>query len=227
MVFKNKSLGPSARVNLAALDHLRLSDEARSHRYVAVDLETTGLNFEQDRIISLGALRIVQGRILLGEFFNELVNPGQSIPPASIKIHGIVPDMVAEARPIGEVLDDFLVFLGGDIIVAHHARFDLRFLNRVMRSRYRFSLQNAGVDTALLCREVFYRKYPYADTLRNDAKKYDLDSLAGQLGIEIHDRHTSLGDALAAAMIFQRVLRWLEESGSKSLSTLLHLAGVF
>ena len=226
-LYRKKRLHPLAQINLAALDQLRLSEEARSHRYVVVDLETTGLDFTQDSILSLSAIRVVNGRIRIGETLDELVNPGVSIPLSSIKIHGIVPEMVAKARPISEILDDFLSFLGVDVIVAHHARFDLSFLNKVMRSRYGFSLQNAGLDTALMCRELFSRNVSKAYAMKDGGNEYGLDSLARQLGVEIHERHTSLGDALATAMIFQRGLSWFEEMGSKSLRNLLHLAGVF
>jgi DNA polymerase-3 subunit epsilon len=226
-LYRNKRLNPLAQINLAALGQLRLSEEARSHRYAVVDLETTGLDFNRDRILSLSAVRVAKGRIRLGEVFEQLVNPGRGIAPSSVKTHGIVPDMVAEARPIEEVFDDFLSFLGADIIVGHHVRFDLRFLNRVMRARHGFSLQNAGVDTALMCREIFLRKDPDSYFAVKDQHRYDLDSLAKRLGIDIYNRHTSSGDALATAMIFQRGLNWLEELGSRSLRNLLRLAGVF
>jgi DNA polymerase-3 subunit epsilon len=199
---KGKALKAAAQNNLTALDHLSLSDKARSFRYVVVDLETTGLDFRHDRVVSVGAFRVVEGRVCLGDMFNDLVNPGRDIPPTSIKIHGIVPDMVAEARPLGEVFDDFLAFLGVDILVAHHAFFDLRFIDRIMKQNHGFPLQNLVLDTVSMCRAIAFppHRYPYGINLEN--RRYSLDALAKHFGIEIQQRHTALGDALAAAMIY-------------------------
>jgi DNA polymerase-3 subunit epsilon len=224
---KAKALHPLARTNLGALDHLNLSLTARSYRYVVVDLETTGLSLSHDRVVSVGAFRVVEGRVRLGDLFNELVNPGRNIPPSSIKIHGIVPDMVAEARPAWEVFDAFLAFLGVDILVAHHASFDLNFLNKVMRRSYGFPIQNLVLDTVPLCREIAFppHRYPYGINLNQ--RRYGLDQVAKHFGIKIYQRHTSIGDALATAMVFQRILARLENGSSGILRDLVRAGGVF
>ena len=191
-----------------------------------VDLETTGLNLAHDRVVSVGAYRMVEGHIRLGEVFNELVNPGRDIPPSSIKIHGIVPDLVAEARSAWEVFKDFLPFLGVDVLVAHHARFDLHFINKVMRRSFGFPLQNLVLDTVLACRAIAFPPDPYPYGIDLDHRQYSLYNVAKYFGIEIHQRHTALGDALATAMIFQRILVRLEEMGRDSLRNLIKVAGV-
>ncbi|UCF92252.1 MAG: 3'-5' exonuclease, partial [Desulfobacterales bacterium] len=139
--FRSRGLPPPARDNLKALDHVDLSRPANAYRYVAVDVETTGLNRRRDCVVSIGAVRIFEGRILLGQVFNEMLNPGRELPRASIELHGIVPGRLAQARLAGEVLGDFLAFLGVDILVAHHAGFDLHFLNKLMKQHYGFPLQ--------------------------------------------------------------------------------------
>lgn len=224
---KGKQLHPLAQNNLTALDHLNPSRKARSCRYVVVDLETTGLNLTHDRVLSVGAVRILEGRIRLCDMFNELVNPGRDIPPTSVKIHGIVPADVANARPAWEIFDDFLAFLGVDIIVAHHATFDLHFLNRVMRQTHGFPLQNLVLDTVSMCRAIAFppHRYPYGINLNHTS--YSLESVAKHFGIQIHERHTALGDALATAMIFQRILARLEKGGPGLLRTLIKVAAVF
>ncbi len=224
---KGKGLQPVAQTNLTALDHLKLSRKARSYRYVVFDLETTGLNLRHDRVVSIGAFGVVDGHVRLGDMFNELVNPGRDIPPASIKVHGIVPDMVAEARAVEEVFDDFLAFLGVDILVAHHAFFDLRFIDKAMRRRHAFPLQNLVLDTVAMCRAIAFppHRYPYGINL--DDRRYSLDALAKHFGIEVQQRHTALGDALATAMIFQRILARLEKRGPGQLHNLVDVASVF
>jgi len=224
---RGKTLHPSARKNLTALDHLELFHKARSCRYVVVDLETTGLSLTHDRVVSVGAFRIVEGRIRLGEVFSELVNPGRNIPPASIKVHGIVPDMVMDARPAREVLDAFLTFLGADILVAHHASFDLYFINKVMRQAHGFSVQNLVLDTVALCREIAFppHRYPYGIHLNN--MKCSLDAIADHFDIEVYQRHTAVGDALATAMVFQRILAQIEKRRSGLLRDLVKAGGIF
>lgn len=218
-----KQLPPMARANLQALDHLQWFALARDYRYVVVDLETTGLDPTKDRVVSVGAFRIVNGRIRLGEIFSELVNPGRDIPAESIKVHAIVPDQIKDARPAWEVFDDFLEYLGHDILVAHYACFDLHFINWVMRERYGFRLQNLVIDTVLMCRTALIEPDPYG--VRVGAKRCSLDSLAEKYGISVPERHTAIGDALATALIFQRLLPELERAGWRTLKDLVEAAG--
>ena len=223
---KHRNLNPLARKNLGALDNLNASAKARSLRYVVVDLETTGLDLNRDRVVSLGAFRVAEGRIRLGDMFNELVNPEHEISHSSIKTHGIVPDMVAESRLATEVFEDFLAFLGADVLVAHHARFDLHFMNKVIQRRHGFPLQNLVIDTALLCKGLKFLPPPYPMSIRFEDELYSLDSLAEHFDIEIYPRHSALGDALATAMIFQRMLAFLERGGKGLLRNLVHMGGV-
>ena len=150
----NRPLHPVALKNLKALDSLDGSRPARSYSYVAVDLETTGLDLSQSRILSIGAVRIREGRIHMVRMFNQLVNPGMDIPPESITIHGIVPEMVKNAPSGPEVINLFLEYLGDDILMAHHAAFDLNFLNLLMLGCHGFYLQNLVIDTRLLYRHI-------------------------------------------------------------------------
>lgn len=231
---KNRPVSPVGRENLRAREHLSLFQPARSYSYVVVDLETTGLEVKTDRVLSIGAIRIKSGRIRMGDMFNIFVNPERDIPSAAIKVHGIVPDMVKDAATAGEAMDEFLAFLGHDIMVAHHAAFDLAFINRMMSDRHGFILQNMVVDTVPLCQQVilpqFYTpmrrhkrlsagRFGHIPMQKNDQNS--LDHIANHLGIQIYKRHSAVGDALAAAMIFQRALSRLEKAGRGKL---VHLA---
>lgn len=220
-----RKINPLAERNLHALERLRPRDPAASHRYVVVDLETTGLDPSKDRVVSVGAFRVVNGRVRLGEVFSELVNPGRDIPADSIMVHAIVPDMIADARPAWEVFEDFLQYLGDDILVAHHARFDMYFINWVMREQYGFRLQNLVVDTVLMCRHALLEPDPYGQ--RRGARRCSLDALAERFGVHVPERHTAIGDALATALIFQRLLLELERAGWKTLAELAKVAGVW
>lgn len=220
----HRRLPDEARANLLVLDGLNGRASVLKQRYVVVDLETTGLNHNRDRVVSVGAFRVVDGHIRLGEVFNELANPGRGIPVESIKVHGITPDNIRDARPAWEVFRDFLDYLGRDIVVAHFARFDMFFLNRVMRAQYGMRLQNLVVDTVLMCRAALIEPDPYGQ--KKGAKRCSLDALAARYGLEVPERHTALGDAMATALILQRLLPEMERAGWKTLGDLVRVAGV-
>ena len=218
--FRKKALHPLAIKNLTALDHLHPNQNARSRSYVVLDMETTGLSLVRDRVVSVAAFRVVQGRILLGDAFNSLVDPGRPISSSSIKIHGIVPSMVARAPAFSDVFDQFIHYLGTDILVGHNVWFDLHFLNVHMERNYGFPLQNLVLDThAMGLKFGFFPNFP-SYSMRSKGNQ-DLDGLAKHLGIEIHQRHTAIGDALATAMIFQRILAEIEKLGPGRLKHLL------
>jgi DNA polymerase-3 subunit epsilon len=219
-----RALDPLARQNLHALEGLRLEAPARDHSYVVMDLETTGLDPTKDRVVSVGAFRVVEGRVRLGEVFSELCNPGRDIPVESIKVHAIVPDMIRDAREAWVVFEDFLAFIGTDILVAHYASFDTYILDLAMKARSGFALQNLVLDTVEMCRTLLLRPDPYG--VYTDFRKCSLDLLAELFELEVPERHTALGDALTTALIFQRFLRTMEEQGSSSLRDLIRIGAM-
>lgn len=203
---KDVSLAPQALRNLHALDHVRGRDKALSLSYVVVDLETTGLNLAMDQVCSVGAVRVSQKADLGEDYFYELVNPGCPISPSAQEIHGIFPELVENARSFDDVFDEFLTYLGDDILIAHHARFDLHFLNSAMRRSHGFDLQNLVLDTELMCRhhKVQPTGLPFTPTAR--APGLSLGKLAREMGIRVGDRHTAFGDAVMTAEVFLQCL---------------------
>jgi DNA polymerase-3 subunit epsilon len=231
-------LAQAAAANIKAQDGLDGSHPAGRYTYTVVDIETTGLDLKQSRILSIGAFKLIAGRIHLGRMFDQLVNPGRAISPASITVHGIVPAMVATAPSGPEVLDAFLNYLGSDILVAHNARFDLNFLNRLMQANHGFPLQNLTIDTLPLCENLLLpkicRPLPRQPKLlgrgavnpANRQNRKSLEEIAHHLGIKVHRRHTAVGDALATAMIFQRGLTVLEQRGRERLEDLVRVGAI-
>lgn len=217
---QGKELHPLACANLSALDQLDLNQKAQNLRYVVFDLETTGLNLSSDRVISTAAFQVVEGRIPLGHAFSSLVNPVRTIPASSIRIHGIVPSMLDQAPSFTEVFDQFLDFLGTDILVGYHTRFDLHFLNVYMQQRFGFPLQNLVLDVQQMCRKLVFPPHLRYGSVRYSGNP-DLDSMARHFGIEFYERHTAVGDALATAMIFQHLLEEIEKRGPGLLRNLL------
>ena len=184
------------------LDHHLLSELA----YTVFDTETTGLDPQGgDEIISIGAVRIVNSRILREECFDQLVDPRRSIPEESIRIHGILPDMVAGQPTIDKALPSFRRFSDDTILVAHNAAFDMRMLQlKENKSGVRFS--NPVLDTMLLSAVV-----------QPGQTDHDMEGIAARLGISIVGRHTALGDALVTAEIFLKLIPLLEKQGITTL----------
>lgn len=183
--------------------------------YVVFDTETTGLSPSNgDEIIQVAAVRLVNGRILTGETFNQLVNPGRGIPPESVPFHHITDDMVADKPTIDKVLPQFRSFVSGAVMVAHNAAFDLKFLKMKERAAgVRFD--SPVLDTMLLSR-----------MLQGDDGDHTLDGIAQRLGIEVVDRHTALGDSLVTAAIFLRMIDMLRERDVRTLDDAIRGANI-
>jgi DNA polymerase-3 subunit epsilon len=187
-------------------DHALDDRPLRSLIYTVFDTETTGLNPSQgDEIIQIGATRIVNGKLLRQDAFEQLIDPGRSIPAASIPIHGITPAMVQGQPRIGQVLPVFHAYASDTVLVAHNAAFDMKFLQLKERSTgLRFD--QPVLDTLLLSAVI----HPHQDSHR-------LEAIAQRMNITVLGRHTALGDALVTAEVFLRMIPLLAEMGILTL----------
>ncbi len=166
------------------------------------DTETTGLDPQGgDEIISIGAVRIVNGRLLREELFNQLVDPRRTLPWASIKFHGIRPEMLENQPTIAEVLPWFHRFARNTILIGHNVAFDMRML-QMKEGTTDIRFENPVLDTMLLS-ALAHPAHP----------DHGLDAVAERLGVQITGRHTALGDAVAAGEIFLRLLPILSSNG--------------
>ncbi len=174
--------------------------------YTVFDTETTGLKpSEGDEIIQIGAVRIVNRRLLRHEAFEQLVDPRRALPKQSTRIHHISADMLAGQPPIESVLPIFRAFVGDSVLVAHNAAFDMRFLElKQAASGVRFD--RPVLDTFLLSAVAF----------PNQAS-HRLEAIAERLGVSVLGRHTAIGDAIVTAEVFLKVLPLLADKGIRTL----------
>nr|VFJ66541.1 MAG: DNA polymerase-3 subunit epsilon [Candidatus Kentron sp. FW] len=161
-------------------------------RFVALDLETTGFHpYLGDEIISIALLEL-RGLTFSGERYVTLINPGRRIPSKSSAIHGIFDADIQGAPTMDGVLPEIIAFLGNAVIVAHHANFDFRFLNKRLYRKAAVVLKNPWIDTMML-----YGAW------RQKQIQCSLDEVAKNCGIVDHGRHNAPRDAEIAGEILQ------------------------
>lgn len=183
----------------------------RDLSFAVFDTETTGLLPHRDDIVQLGALRVVNGRIVPGEALDLLVDPSRAIPATASAVHGITDAMVAGAPDIRQVSRSFHAFARGAVIVAHNAPFDMAFLHR-HAAQAEVQWDHPILDTVLLSAVLFGASQPHT-----------LDAICTRLGIAIPEalRHTALGDAQATAEALVRMIPMLEARGMTTLGEVL------
>ncbi|OLE52038.1 MAG: hypothetical protein AUG51_20280 [Acidobacteria bacterium 13_1_20CM_3_53_8] len=188
---------------------VEINDEARSLReadFVVVDIETTGAKIPPSRIMEIGAYRVHRGAIV--SEFQTLVNPENSIPPFIARLTGISNEMVKNAPLFAEIVNDWLDFSEGSVLVAHDAPFDVRFINyEIARLFPGRRMSNPHLCTVQLARSVF-----------PDLPNHRLHTIAEHFQIPLANRHRAAHDARATAEIFLRVLERLDEHGVRDVS---------
>ncbi|MCH9828678.1 MAG: hypothetical protein K0U79_13130 [Gammaproteobacteria bacterium] len=195
-------------VHADPLDH-----PLRALSFTVLDTETTGLDPSGgDEIIAIGAIHIVNGRILSREVFESLVASTRRIDPAAQRLHGIDTQMLRGQPALADVLPRLARFCEGTVLVGHNLAFDRRFLELAADSSG-VSLQQPGLDTLLLSQLL----YPQAGA-------HTLEALAERLHVPVLGRHTALGDAILTAEILLRLIPMLEGRGYATLRQALDAA---
>ncbi len=176
---------------------------------IAFDSETTGLDTSKARMIELGAVRIAHGQVEKSQCFHQRINPGLPISPASQSFHGISDEDVADAPAFAEVASDFDEWTNNVVLIGYATGFDLAILKREKRL--------AGMPwQAPRCLDVRFM----VNLLAPNLPDFSLDTIANWLDIEIHKRHSALGDAIATATIFIRLIPRLRKLGIRTLAEL-------
>jgi DNA polymerase-3 subunit epsilon len=174
--------------------------------YTVFDTETTGLDPRGgDEIISIGAVRIVNNRLIADDRFEQLVNPMRPLRWESIQIHGIQEEDLQNQPVIADVLPRFHQFAENTILVAHNAAFDMRML-QLKEDDTGVRFINPVLDTMLLS----YVVHPAQEN-------HNLMTIARRLGIDVSGRHTAIGDALATANMLLKLIPLLAKKGIHTL----------
>ncbi len=179
---------------------------------VVFDLETTGLSAERNRICEIGAVRVRALEPV--DSFQSLVNPGVALPEPIARLTGLRERELRSAPSVASVLRRFLAFAGDDLLVAHNARFDQRFLERQLLLVHGRRLSEPPLCTAALARRL----------LEGRVRRVGLASLAHFFGVPTRPCHRALPDAEATAEVLVRLIGLAQELGARRLSDLRALA---
>ncbi len=221
---RRKDLPEEMRTYLEAFHKFDFKKTIAGTEFVVFDTETTGLHAKKgDRIISISAVRMREGRIDLADAFHEMVNPNRDIPSASAVIHEILPRMVAGKPVIDEIMPEFIRYIGSSVLVAHHEWLDMSFLNRELVRLYGFPIQNIVLDTAVLDQVLLVRRTPVSERSSLQINS-TLSSVAERYRVQVEELHSSFWDAVATAQIFQQMLKEVQRQGIVQLADFLRLA---
>lgn len=178
-----------------------LFDNNENEEYVIFDTETTGLNPKKDEILSIGAVKIRDNKILTSETFEIYLKPSKSISSRSIEIHGIRPCDLQNATDVNEGVKKFLEFIGSRDLIGYYLEFDVAMINKYTKPMLGITLPNKMIEVS----EVYYHKkvalIPEGNIdLRFDTmlKEYDVPNMG---------LHNAVNDAIMTAMIYLKLTK--------------------
>ena len=183
-------------------------------RYVVLDVETTGLNLMTDTLISIGAVGVVNGRVVLADSFAVVLQQRQSSGRDNILLHGISGSAQRGGEQPADALLDFLEFIGKDPMVAFHVTFDETMIRRAMRQYLGLTFKHPWLDLAYVMPSLF-------PALMHSHRV--LDDWSGHFDIHNAARHNAVADALAPAQLLLIAMAVGKNAGADSFDGLRSL----
>jgi len=178
---------------------LYLFDEPVKNEYICLDCETSGLNPKKDEILSIGAVRIKDNKILMKETFNIFVKPSKNIDAESIKIHRIRPIDLANALEPQKAIYDLLEFIGPRPIVGYYIKFDVAMISKYTKKFLGIKLPNETIEVS----SMYYKTRKKS----SDYEFIDLkfDTILKNLDIPALGKHDAFNDAIMTSMMFLKL----------------------
>jgi DNA polymerase-3 subunit epsilon len=162
-------------------------------RFIAFDLETTGIMAGVDRIVEIGAVRFIDGAV--EGVFSTLVDPLIPIPPGATKVNGITDDMVKGKLRVEELLESFAEFCADDVLIAHNAEFDYQFLVSDIKKHESKAPKGLVLDS-----------YPMAKKVFPGLANYRLSTLVQHLSIPSTGFHRAEEDATYCGHVLLKMI---------------------
>lgn len=213
----------NSATNIAFLRHLQREMKAEdvlqiplsNLKVVVFDLETTGFYPQKgDRIISIGAVKVIGNQLEEGESFYSLVKSNEPLSGEVKELTGICEAELEQAPELESVLREFYKFAQTQPLIAHHASHEKSFMKHASWSALRMNFQHRVIDTSFLTKIVEPKK-----------SLVSLDDCCNHFGITIEKRHHALHDAIATAKLWAETVRHAQQIGYNNLSDIYnHLA---
>lgn len=184
-------------------------------RFVVLDTETTGFDYELDRLLSIGAVSISKNEIAVIDSF-EIYIKQERFNPNTVQIHGIIKHTKTNCLSEEQAMIQFLEYIKDAVLVAHHAVFDIKMINCALERLGLPKLKNKVLDTMDL-----YAKTRIKSNFISPNKNYSLDEIAETYAINLADRHTAAGDALITALVFLKTISLLNKSNTLKLNAFM------
>lgn len=179
--------------------------------FIIVDCETTGLVPSLDRVIEIGAVKVLDGKVI--DEFSTLINPEIFIPTEITGITGITTEMLQGHPLIQDVLPKYMEFLGDDyVFVAHNVEFDKEFINESLLRAQMNKMNSPYLCTINLARHV----HP-------NLARYNLGNLAQLFNVDLPQAHRAIHDARATAQLFVKFMKVLQDGGLKYIHEIPHI----
>lgn len=164
---------------------------------VSLDLETTGLDPDKDRIVSIGLVQIEQLGIKLESCWHQIISTNKSLSSESVVIHQITDDQSETGMSIDKAIPELLERLKGKVMLAHNARVEQGFINKICQTLYGCEFVIPIIDTQRLARRSLERSnQPYKN---NDLRLFNLRK---NFNMPSYKAHNALMDAIATAELF-------------------------
>lgn len=194
--FISKLKTKSNRKNLKDRSFEFLFEEDLSGEYVVFDTETTGLNPKEDEILSIGAVKIKDNKILTSQTFEVFLKNSKEINSKSIKIHGIRPFDLRDAKTTKEGIVEFLNFVGSRPLVGYYLEFDVSMINKYTKPLLGITLPNRMIEVS----EIYFDKTISLIPQGNIDLRFD--TILKNCSIPNMGVHNAVNDAIMTAMIY-------------------------
>jgi DNA polymerase III subunit epsilon len=188
----------------------------RAVEFLAIDLETTGLDHRKDVILSFGHVTLRGGTIVLASSEHRVVRIDRDIPAASAVIHQITDDQAALGEDLGVILADLLAVLAGKVLIAHHAHIETTFISRACQQIFGLPMPVPVVDTQVLAQRQLERRQ-----IAYKGSDLRLHALGERYNLPRYAAHNAYYDALSAAELFLAQVANLGDGRPLTLRNLL------
>ena len=183
-------------------------------RFVVYDTETTGFFKKKDRVLSIGAVSVIDNIINVNDTFEVYIKQ-KVFKAETVPIHGILKEGEIEKITELAALKLFLKYIGNAVLVGHHINFDIEMINEILKRNKLPQLVNKTIDTGYLYKKSKHSIY------QSEKNHYSLDNLCDELNISKSDRHTASGDAYITAIAFLKILSRLNKNNDLKFRDLL------